>query len=48
MTEQEKIRLIVEKYDTSLSQLTSNATHKEARLCPDSLQMNLNVNNVSQ
>lgn len=31
MTEQEKVKKIVEKYDKSLSQLTSNATAKEVK-----------------
>jgi hypothetical protein len=31
VTEQEKVKQIVEKYDTSLSQLTSNATAKELK-----------------
>ena len=31
VTEEEKVKQIVEKYDTSLSQLTSNATAKEVK-----------------
>lgn len=47
MTEQEKVKQIVEKYDTSLSQLTSNATAKEVNTVFSSLQTNLIVNNVN-
>jgi hypothetical protein len=32
MTEQEKVKQIVDKYDTSLSKLTSQATAKEVKV----------------
>lgn len=44
MTDQESVKQIVEKYDTNLRKLTSNAT---AKVCLNSLQTNLIVNNVS-